>query len=75
MHCSVLYEYVSDGAHVHTYTCMYMYVQSVDTCTCTCIYMYVIRLFSRDAYFANFEIAAIRGINFHEINIKPHPRT
>ena len=32
-------------------------------------------LFSRGVYFANFEIAVIRGINFREINRKPHPHT
>ena len=31
-------------------------------------------LFLRGVYFANFEIAAICGINFREINRKPHPR-
>ena len=34
-----------------------------------------IRLFLRGAYFANFEIAAIHGINFRKINRKPHSCT
>ena len=32
-------------------------------------------LFLRGVYFANFEIDAICGINFREVNRKPHPRT
>ena len=53
---------------VHVYTC---------TCMYHAIFLYIpySGLFSRDGFFANFEIATICGINFREINWKPHPRT
>ena len=55
-------------------TYMYMYIHGL----IAALYRYntvYSGLFSRGVYFVNFEIAAIFGINFREINRKPHPRT